>query len=310
MLLDPCNSVLRPGLHSTTAGILSRFQTFYEPQVGTSVSGYALWCPHYVSKTATLYECCFVYNVASGSPASTEPTNTSTIPYGISNTATALAINVGASNFVSGPVCSDFRLLSSCMKMNYTGNVSACAGTVTRVSGLSVDALLHGSATDGPISVNDIFALSGNFDRLPLETLEVRHRPDIGIASAFKSDNNAIIQKGQAGMLASTLTTEAKRFHPTLYGFAWKDVPANSLSISFVQNIEWRPDGQSGIVNPPVRQLEDPGHLAKILHMLDGMYPGWQEAASGFATAAARHLVRVGGQRLLGRVFAPQNLIR
>jgi hypothetical protein len=177
---------------------------------------------------------------------------------------------------------------------------------MTKITGLSVDTLLKGSATGGPISVNDLFALSSSLERLPLETSEVRYRPCDSVAEAYKSDDDSLINKGTPASTISTLTEESKRFHPTLYGFAWKDVPATSLAVSFIQNIEWRPDGQSGIVNPPIVQLHDPGYLPKLLHMMDAAYPGWQGAASGIFAAGARQI----GGRLLSRVFAPQNLIR
>lgn len=296
MLLNPCTAPLAPGFHATSEGILSRFKTVYSPGAATT-SGYVLWCPHYVSKTATRFETAFIFG---HNTSSTEPPNTTAEPYGTGGN-TALAINVGSSDFVSSAVCSDFRLLSACIKLNYTGSISTCAGLVTRVSGLSVDTLLHGSATDAPISVDDIFALTDGAERLSLDTMELRHRPDTDLADSFKSDDDALIYKGVAASEPSILTNESKRFHPTVFGFAWKGVPTASLSATFIQNIEWRPDGQSGISIPRPVQLHDEGYVSKLLKYADDYFPGWQNAATGAAKSFAA--------KAISNAFAPTNLL-
>jgi len=297
LLLNPCKSALVPGLHSTSEGILSRFQTFTDLGA-TETNGYILWCPHYVSKTSTVHETCFAWQNAD---ASVEPFNTVTIPYGVSNAGTALALNVGASSFVSTNTCADFRLLSACMKLTYTGAINAAAGLVAPITGIPVDTLLQGSSTGRPISVDHLFSLCDDVKRMSLDTIEVRHRPDQALVDSFKSDDDAIITKGVSATNASTLSSEAKRFNPTVFGFAWKGVPAATLTASFVQNIEWRPDGPSGIVMPPPRQLHAPGYSAKLLKYLDDNFDGWQSASMGFVKSIAATYIQ--------RNYAPTNLL-
>lgn len=285
MLLDPCGAVLRPGFHSTSEGILSRFKT-NTTSLGYT-SGYMLWSPHYVAKTSTNRENAFIWGT--DAPANS-PANSVAVPFG-TGTNTAQSLNVGASVFVSDDTCADFRLLSACMKLTYTGPVTSCAGLIAPIEGIPIDVLLSGDGGD-PISVDHLFTLGGTVKRLPLSTLEIRHRPDAALTDSFKSDLDSIITKGTAASVASAITSEAKRFAPTVFGFAWKGVPVNSLNLDFTQNIEWRPEGAVGLVSPPARQLHDPGHTAKILKQIDDAIPGWQTMAMDLGAVAFDGLVK------------------
>lgn len=274
LLLNPCTATLRPGFHSTHEGILSRFKTVANVSSG-DVNGYVVWSPHYADGGPSRYGAYIYYAAASADI----PLNTAGTPFGVGGATTAGQTNVGASVFVSGNTCSDFRLLSACMQLTYTGSIGACQGSVCRITNLPADTLLHGNAAGGPISVDDMFALSPRIQRLSLDTMELRHRPDTALVDAFKGSHDSVYYN--AGGTATVMTNEAKRFDPTFFGFAFKNIVVGSLECAFTQNIEWRPDGSTGLVATVPRQLHDSGYYERIVKQLDEMMPDWQHAASG-----------------------------
>jgi hypothetical protein len=178
--------------------------------------------------------------------------------------------------------------------------MTAAAGLVVPIQNVSFETIMLGNGLGGPVSINQLFNLCAGAKRLSLETIELRHRPDAALVDGFKEDTDAPINKGVAATNASTLSNEAKRFSPTVIGFAWKGVPAGSLVASFTQNIEWRPEAASGITAMPAVQLHEPGYTAKILRMLDDYLPSWQTASMSAASSAASSLVR--------SIFAPSDL--
>lgn len=289
MLLDPCGSTLRPGLHSTSEGILSRFKTSItiNPTAVEGENGFIIWSPHYVSEVATAHECCIQWEDA---VAAQLPLNTVGTPYGTGGANTTNAINVGASSFVSSATCADFRLVSSCMKISYTGPVNSCAGLITPITNIPADAVLHGNGGN-PMSIDDFFAMSSQVKRVSLDTMELRHRPDAALSDAFKGSHDALWTKGVPATNVTVMSSEAKRFDPTVYGFAWKGVPAGTLEVSFIQNIEWRPDAGLGIVATIPKQLHAPGYAETIMRHLDKMFPNWQTEGANLAKSQANNLI-------------------
>lgn len=294
LLLDPCGGPLTPGFHSTSQGILSRFKT--QKSVGSLSSGYIIWSPHYADGTTSRHNC-FEWNHAD---SAIDPSNSIANPYG-NGGSSAQSLNVGANTFVSGQSCADFRLMTACMKLTYTGSISDCQGMVCRISNIPADTILHGNSANDPISVNDLFTMSSDVQRLSLDTMEQRFRPDLSIADQFKGSHDSVIYV--PGGTPSTLTAEAKRFDPTFFGFAWKGIAPDSLNVSFTQNIEWRPDGASGIVAIPAKQVHDAGYLADNIFFLDRYMPGWEWAAK----AAWKH--RSGIYRTVQKAWAPGNML-
>jgi hypothetical protein len=282
MLADPCNAVLEPGFNGTDEGIMSRLKTSYT-NTGTVTNGYLLWCPIYVGGNNAI--AAFFYADAD---ASAPVINTIASPLG-SGSDSGINLDVGATAFVTSDTVSDFRLISACIKATYIGALQDSAGLIACVENLPIDTFLLGQATlDGAASVDDLFALSSNVKRFGPDTHEIRYR-NTG-SESFKLDTYGVMLKGTAASTRTTLTPEAERFAPTMYGFAWKGVPSNKIAFDFIQNIEWRPETRAGFVSVIPRQLNPPGYARSVMSWLDKHHPGWTTAVKKTASTGLLNL--------------------
>jgi len=282
MLADPCNATLVPGFNGTDEGILSRLKTTLSSS-STNTNGYVLWCPVYVGGNTKL-ACVFH---ATTTP-STTTVNTVAAPLGTGGTS-GLALDVGATSFVTSSTVSDFRLVSACIRATYTGALQDSAGLLACIENLPVDTFLLGQASlDAAASVDDLFALSAKVKRFGPDSHEIRYR-NTG-AESFKLDSFGAMVIGAPGVARSTLSAESQRFAPTMFGFAWKGVPASQISFDFIQNIEWRPETRAGFVSVVPRQLNPPGYAHRVMAWLDKHHPGWTTAARKTASSAVLRL--------------------
>ena len=275
MLADPCKCDLQPGLLSTDEGILAKLKTTLTP--GTAyTSGYVIWCPHYAGDKANNKVQCvgYVTNLSNTGATNTVPLPAFAGTWGDNN---GTAINVGATSFVQSSTVSDFRLISSCMRVGYTGQMTASAGQIAYIENLSADTALLGNG-GSPCSVDQLFNLSSHVERLGVDMHENKYRPNSTIVSTFKSDRDAVYSVGDGASVTSA-TSESLRFSPTFFGFAWKGAASDSLFFEFYQNIEWRPEVGSGYVSSVPRQLKPAGYLDTVLKYLDDNYPGWTTSA-------------------------------
>ena len=273
MLADPCNATLVPGLHSSNEGILARLKTIESPNSAYEY-GFALWCPVYcgsygskkvqwIGFTSTAGNIGPLNTVADPAFATTTPTDTQ-----------GFSQSEGAESFVQSATVSDFRLISSCMTLKYTGSMSASKGVVGYLENVPADTLLVGNA-GAPATVDQLFNLASQTKRLGVHEHELKYRTNSHISSVFKSDQDAVYTLGTAGASVTALTSEALRFSPTFYGYVWKGVVTSDLLFENVQNIEWRPEVNSGYSSTVPTQLQPPGYLDMVKKYLDDKYPGW-----------------------------------
>jgi hypothetical protein len=280
MLANPCTATLKPGFNGTDEGILSRLKTTFQSASGAT-SGFVLWCPTYVGGDEH-FNC--IVNITTD-PA--DPTvNTIAAPLGTGG-ASGLVLDAGATNFVQSSTVSDFRLLSGCMRVTYTGALQASSGLLASVENLPVDTFLLGQASlDDCASVDNLFALSAKVQRFGVETHEIRYRPSGAALETFKQDVSGVYTIGTPASTRTTMTNESRRFAPVFFGFAWKGVASNTLSFDFIQNIEWRPETGAGFPSVVPRQVNPDSYKRTVASWLDTHYPGWATAAQHHAKNA------------------------
>lgn len=281
MLAEPCTAELVSGLNSTDEGLLARLKTTYSTSA-TSENGFVLWDPTYVGGTE-VGNCFFQSTLAS----STALTNSVANPYIGSN------IEVGATSFVKSSTVSDFRIVSACIRVTYTGALLDSKGLVAKVSAMPVDTFFDGQASlDNVSSVDDIIALSGGVIRMGTVTHEVRFHPQSSTTGLFKRAESGAYKLGTASVSRSTPSNDANRFGASFIGFAWKGVPSSQLSFEFIQNIEWRPETKAGFVAVLPRQIKPQGYIHTVTKYLDDKYPGWATAAASYAGHALVNAAR------------------
>jgi hypothetical protein len=286
MLADPCSSVLVPGLHTTDEGILGRLKTSFSTSYNLT-NGYVLWAPHYVGEANGPDARVNLIFFTTSTP-NIGPLNTTVDPYGSGpngNSPEAIALSVGASAFVMSTTVSDFRLLSACMRVMYTGSMQSSAGVIALLENVPADTLLLGDAGN-PASVTQLFSMSSKTKRIGVDVNEVIYRPNSSISGTFKSDRDSVFHVGNSAVTA--LTSESLRFSPTMFGFAWQGLDSSQLLFEFIQNIEWRPESSSGYVQTIPRQLSQPGLVPKVLKYLDDNFPGWTTSLKHATSYGAR----------------------
>lgn len=293
MLANPCSAQLYPGFNGTDEGIISRLKTLYTGNSGLT-NGFVLWSPIYVGG-ATHFNC-FIYAI---SLAGSKGINSVAAPLGAG--ASGLAIDTAATVFVHSATVSDFRLISACLRVTYTGPLQSSQGLLASVENLPADTFLHGQATSDEVaSVDDLFALSSKTQRFGVNTHELRYRPRVGDNGRFKPDQNGTYTLGTPGTSRTTLTQDSKSFGTTLFGFAWKGIASDQLSFEFVQNIEWRPETRAGFVSSIPRQITPAGYSQTVLAWMDRTMPGWTTALSNGAST----IVSASVNRLASSVFS------
>lgn len=301
MIQDPCNSELVQGAYGNEAGILARYKRTFN-LTETQQHGYLLWAPSYVGYPAADFTSmnCFFY--AAASPDS-QPSNTNAAPLGSGVVGAAGAFAVGASQFVKSSVCQDFRTVSACIRMTYTGTTSGCKGRIAILENVPANLLL----TQRP-SVDSLISMSASTVRVPLDTIEIPFRPQEE-SSEFR-DEKAELFISTSGT-ATTFSNFAKSQQPTMIGVAWSGIPSNEFSFDFIQNIEWRPQPFEGMVEPTSVQVSSEPLYRSALKLLDTNYPGW----ANYATRAASMMASSAVNYVLGgppqaRVSSAPNRLR
>lgn len=278
MILDPCNAVLAPGLHTTSEGILSRHKTVYSPS-GTETSGYILWSPYYASNSSASPQqasCIYFQTSTSG----TGPVNSVAIPAYNGGVGAGLYLAAGAAPFVIGSTCADFRLLSACLKATYTGAMTSASGMIGFVENLAPEAIFNTGVAGFTVSPDQLLQNCSKFQRFGISTEEIVFRPDPELSSQFKGDTISPIDLGAAGVRTTVQSAESFRVQPTFFGFVWKGQAANTITFEFIQNIEWRPATQSGIVASTPTVVAPPNQMYHALQHLDAKMEGWTTSAT------------------------------
>lgn len=283
MIQDPCNSELRPGMYGNTEGLMGRFKKDQGLSSVADVCGYALWVPAYhtagVSGVAGGAGSVFIFRCNS---SSTQPTN-STVANGafgagtINGLVTARSVNDPCYPFVSGATARDARLISACMRLNYTGPMSSCSGQVAVIENLPLSDVL----TNLP-SVDDLFQYSTKSQRFSVDTMEAVYRPSDAGIERFRDENDTAIAVGATGVV-STLGADAAAYEPTCFGFAWRGTTTSQSQytyLEFIKNVEWRPSvGQGLTVQTPTSQSSGADMHQHAIALLDKAKPGWTSRA-------------------------------
>lgn len=268
MIADPCHAELMPGLYGSSEGILSRYKS--NVVIGDpNVYGYIIWAPSYVGSNFEVGRSmnCIAF---SSDNIGDKPLNTGGSPLGSSTTISGVALTVGASHFILDGSAQDFRTVSACIRMLYTGNTSDCKGRVAMLDNIPASMVL-----DGLPSVTDLFTLAPESHRTSLEMSEVSFRPSR--ESAKFKDKRSHLFLAAAGVTTISDATETDQ--PSLVGIVWSGIPSNQFSFDLIQNIEWRPKANLGYVEPPVKQITSAPVLEQAIKWLDDYIPNWSTRA-------------------------------
>lgn len=186
----------------------------------------------------------------------------------------------------SNALVADARTISACMKLTYTGRLDRASGEVAFINNIPLREVLGPVDANSfqPLSVDELFRLAPNRQRLGIDTLECVYRPEAELSGLFHSSQDYALEYPPAETKTDvTVIGESARVRePRVFGFAWRGLDAGSsdLSFEFTKNIEWRPSATSGFVATVQRSSAGPGgqgYIASALTYLDKHMPGWQE---------------------------------
>jgi hypothetical protein len=308
MVADPCNSELVPGVYGDSAGIVARFKAS-NAFTRTETSGFFLWCPTGSTKLGGNPEPIGSVIYTTNDPTS-HPSNTNAVPFARSDWTTGgVPMDFGANNFKIGSTCSEYRVLSACMRLLYTGETSSCKGRVAFINGLPTSTLVSGSA-GVPMSVNDLFAYSGVTERISLDAMENRYRPISEYTKYFKNDSDAPIAHPTG--LATVVGSDSARFGEVWFGFAWTGLAMSNLVVETIENLEWKPDSALGFAGLPTVSRSSRDYMHEAVAELDRVHPGWQSSVMDYVTSAGMQAVKyaLGGSAMLGGVSVASNRLR
>lgn len=325
MLMSPCDAPLVSGLHGTASGYLQRTKSLVTLTQTTAAPsntcGYIIWCPRYFSpgtglapgSSARLSMNCFLWQ---SSDPQLKPLNTAVYDalLAANPPVIGLARSTGgqwtssqfipdpASGFASGTVCEDARLLSSCIRMTYTGRQSDAAGIICPIRNLSLTDIIQRNDATGTysgqgLSVSDLFRLSPTQERLGTEVHEIRSRDSDNELDEWQTFLDPAVYPGSfagAGGSITTMDPGISPREPMCYGFAWRDVEATQFARMYVElykNFEWRPKSSAGISLPVEERTSALSNVPKAMQYLDRVKHGWDIArpiiGKGMALAAA-----------------------
>lgn len=207
-----------------------------------------------------------------------------------------------ASGFAAGTVCEDARLLSSCIRMTYTGRQSDAAGIICPIRNLSLTDLIQRNDSTGDfsgkgLSVSDLFKLSAVQERLGTTVHEIRSRDSDNELDEWQTIYDPAVYPGSYLATQNSITTMDPAIQPrepACYGFAWRDVEAaqfTKMYIELYKNFEWRPKSTAGISLPVEERISTVSNVPKAMQYLDRIKHGWDIAkpviSEGMEMAAA-----------------------
>jgi len=307
LLSNPCAGPLVTSVGgSSGSGVVSRVRNIY---TNSAVSGYVIWFPSYHG-TSTTGSVLNPYNlfVYEGDPT-LNPTNTVANPMGMgaaNSVRGSFLVDPASSLLAANTSFSRAKTIAACITTEYSGAVSTAAGTIARVSTISMAAYMPVSAgLSVPLSTNQIYAYAANRGRILMEGEEVRWRPtdtssvmrDIAFdgAGAVYHDNapDTCWWSGNTGV-SGTYITGTDLDESGAIALAWTGVPIGTLNLQFTKVLELELSVRQNMleeINVP-RTTTIPGGVKKITEVLDNVAPGWQTAATEVAGSAARYLAK------------------
>lgn len=294
MINDPCmGPTVAPEYGGSQNGYVSRFKkTLGIGGVGaTCTSGYLIWYPDFQGGNNLLS-----YNSVH---PDTNPTNSAVNPLGFS------ANESGSSGgfkedpvkpWVGSAAVEDGRLAAACMRLTYTGAMSALRGRFASISGISRDQLLHGGYEGGALSPNELLNLASNAERFSTSGAEIRARPGEpsqyyrtaggpdNATYSYVADNN---KDNCFNSEMGTGTYEPATGPSAGNGIAlvWTGVdPLEALVIELFKVLEWRPKAVSGIVQKHSQSTGE-NLSAQAVGLLDKVDYMWQSAVGAYGVS-------------------------
>jgi hypothetical protein len=289
MISNPCDAILTPGVFSTDEGILTQHKTVFSGGSATT-SGFILWDPAH----ATRYSDDGHFNCiafATTTP-STRPVNSPATPFGTGSAmgdVEGQALNAGASNFCAAGSASSWRCVGACVRMTYVGAMTDAAGRVGYLENVPADTVLKANGAD-PVSINELFGMCSKTSRLDLDTMEVTYRPYEGATNFKDREDSAFYSNGSADTIVAS---DGRRFGSRMMGFVWDSVSdTDELFFEFIQNIEWKPQSEQGLVITVPKQISAPGNYQRVLQYLDNTMPGWSTTLGAAAKSITSRFVK------------------
>jgi len=297
-------NVVHPEYGSSDSGYLAKLSSSVAIDTSSGeTSGYCVWFPDFTGRTLTAASTVvrngnwFVYQ---SNLSSTAPTNTVAQPFGVGTLPTSSNgqfIIDPAHDLVNSDICADARTVAGCVKMTYTGRNDALSGRVGYLNAVPREALLQGGSGSPP-SPTDMFRYCDSNFRTPLDTIENKFRPGDGSA-AFRAEGSAThssetdnaFDTGIPGASITSVGAGVPSGMCTGIGFCFEGLPEDSTVIfDLVKTIEWRPEMNSGLVQPPPTTSPSGRNLvSQAVGLLDARVPGWQqEVKNGLKSAGAQ----------------------
>lgn len=308
MVADPCNATLVPGIFGDQDGLLARVKlSIMNPGDRGQTAGYILWCPDYHTKPDFAESFLFGKGnlfVWSSTGSFIPPTNTVAFPYGGENnpwdptTDSAGTIRDPAANLLDTDLVQDARTISSCIRLTYTGAMTAASGQYAFIEAMPLSSLLSGGDTTGdptPPDVDDLFQYATKSGRLGTDTLEIVSRTDDSSGTFRNSEISPVSVEDQGGSEASFLTTEGKTQQPLVYGIAWRGLASRTPSpmvLDVLKNIEWRPRPSSGLTHAKPVAINPTPMVHKATAHLDRTMPGWSTRITNSVTSGASSIAQ------------------
>jgi hypothetical protein len=177
--------------------------------------------------------------------------------------------------------------------MTYSGALKDISGQIIPLQNIPLDNVL-GDGVGTPIAtVNDLFILGGDSRRYEPLQHEVAYKPIDAGADRFRDGTDVCIVVGSPGVAISVRGTDAKTFHPTGFGFAFRGFTAGDVPLSNFElhkNIEWKTASNQGLPMTPAVVVGDDMHK-RAIQWLDANIPNWwtitkQTMNSGLGMAA------------------------
>jgi len=307
LISDPCKAPLKEGYFATSEGFLQRFHhsTAHPTTVNNPTSGFLLWCPdrHGVA-----------YDVASGGGAinslwfagadpQANPSNTATLPLALHaqpDAANGSCISDPAAGIVSSfsSLAADYRHLSSCMRLTYTGPLQSTQGEIAFLSNIPSEIVLAGSQPVSDLSVDTLFVRASKTLRLSTDTYENVYRPDVvHPAQWVNHSGGGAFHGGTIPTIPSFVTSNEANIRPRWFGFAYRGMtPAiiEALRFDRYKVVEFRPNFASGMPGAVPRGVsEHPNPAARALTLLDRTYPDWASRVLPTAMSVAASVARM-----------------
>lgn len=294
MLDDPCSSALEPGIYGDVQGYTARFHathTDFTGPEGAATSGFVLWAPNYhcggASTGASSYNLFCGGTAAPSDPLSRVLLST----YSAAPMINAIGLPDPAYNFCQSDTVASARCIGACMRIGWTGNVTTLRGQIAVLKlPLSVweEHLNWNNGSMGNLTVNQLFQMSSNVMRTPMDGVEVKFRPSFdstfrscaGIEAPLSGNSDDYFVRNNNNIISPTILVgpKAAQEDPMMIGFAWRNLALggpNQMYVDLYKNIEWKPDSRSGLAQQAPVQTGPQGLATQALQFLDRAKPGW-----------------------------------